>query len=958
MLVGGATTQLGRERGRDARGVALDLDHPRPGSASETRQIGRRRDIHRTADDEQQLAGLHVLHGLLEQRGGDRLAEEHDIGPQRATTSTARDQPSAAEQRAGRLARAPARVAARARERAVQLEDWMRDADLVRGRLVQPVDVLREHGDEPREASEREVSRARTRLVLAEERRDDPPQRLGLVVKAPDADRVVARVLLPQLLARGQPARARDAGARQRDDAWPLARLAPRRQLAGPSRMLEHLGHEWHRAQLEHARLARAALDVVEHPGDAGLHERREAERRGLVASDTQLLARFFIFALRAQGEGQREARQRTAATRDRATQARQRALDITDEHQRGRDDPLDHGAARIELRGRASMRERASPITVGPQRLGEVGPRRDVARVVLDGPLQRRERLADVPRGQQLGTARARVVVHAREYTTTRPRDAHPRPRLLCATTGHASGVRERRGMPARPPISTSFPRSVLAPYNRGRMARPKGEGEDDELAALRSDLADVRADLRDARADRDEARDEVKRLREEIKLAREERDAAREELARIKAEGVSSRRLSHDKLEIIKELQASIISTAPDIDDTLQALTEMRTGLKSIADSVELLASNAEESSSSILQMAAANDGVAESMFNLASSVEETAISIEEMTFSVREVAKNIEALSTTAEETSSAMNEMDISIQQVENNANETAQLSEEVVWAAEGGVDAINRTIEVINLIKTYSADAVTVISRLGQRIGEIGTILTVIDDVAEQTNLLALNAAIIAAQAGEHGKGFAVVADEIKDLAERSATSTKEISDIIKAVQRESYNAVEAVQRSSKSVDDGVRVSHQAEDSLKRISDSARRSTQMVREIARATVEQTKGSKQVTDAINVVATTVQQVATATSEQARGAEQIMKSAEKMKSITRHVERSTQEQTRGSRQITQAIETISEMVSQLSTAHQGQTQNADTIVARLSSIREAAQSQMELIERALDH
>src|SRR5690606_10210487 len=190
-------------------------------------------------------------------------------------------------------------------------------------------------------------------------------------------------------------------------------------------------------------------------------------------------------------------------------------------------------------------------------------------------------------------------------------------------------------------------------------------------------------------------------------------------------------------------------------------------------------------EESSSSILEMAAANDEVAESMFNLAASVQQTATSIEEMAFSVREVANNIDALSGTAAETSSAMNEMDIWIQQVENNANETAQLSEEVVWAAEGGVDAINQTIQVITLIKKSAQDAVSVIARLGERIGEIGKILSVIDDVSEQTNLLALNAAIIAAQAGEHGKGFAVVADEIKDLAARSGQSTKEIADIIK-----------------------------------------------------------------------------------------------------------------------------------------------------------------------------
>ncbi len=291
---------------------------------------------------------------------------------------------------------------------------------------------------------------------------------------------------------------------------------------------------------------------------------------------------------------------------------------------------------------------------------------------------------------------------------------------------------------------------------------------------------------------------------------------------------------------------------------------------------------------------------------------------------------------------------MNEMDVSIRQVENNANETARLSEEVSKAASSGGDAIQHTIDGINKIKESSSEAVRVISSLGTKIGEIGKILNVIDDVAEQTNLLALNAAIIAAQAGDHGKGFAVVADEIKDLAERAGASTKEIAELIKGVQGESKNAIAAVERGAQSVEDGVRVSHQAEDALRRILDSAERSTQMVREIARATVEQARGSKQVTDAIHSIAGTVQQIATATAEQARGSEQIMRSAERMRAITKHVERSSQEQARGGKQITKAIESISEMVSQLNNAQREQATGGQQTLATVEQLREIARRQ----------
>ena len=115
---------------------------------------------------------------------------------------------------------------------------------------------------------------------------------------------------------------------------------------------------------------------------------------------------------------------------------------------------------------------------------------------------------------------------------------------------------------------------------------------------------------------------------------------------------------------------------------------------------------------------------------------------------------------------------------------------------------------------------------------------IGNILNVIDDVAEQTNLLALNAAILAAQSGEHGKGFAVVADEIKDLAERTGASTKEISELIRAVQEQSKNAVTAMHRGVKNVEEGVRLGQDAETALKKIQESSQKSTHMVKAIAR------------------------------------------------------------------------------------------------------------------------
>lgn len=78
---------------------------------------------------------------------------------------------------------------------------------------------------------------------------------------------------------------------------------------------------------------------------------------------------------------------------------------------------------------------------------------------------------------------------------------------------------------------------------------------------------------------------------------------------------------------------------------------------------------------------------------------------------------------------------------------------------------------------------------------GRRIGElkaqsrqIGDIVEAVVMIADQTNLLALNTAIEAARAGEHGRGFAVVAVEVRNLAEISEKSARDIHGVVDEIE--------------------------------------------------------------------------------------------------------------------------------------------------------------------------
>jgi methyl-accepting chemotaxis protein len=379
--------------------------------------------------------------------------------------------------------------------------------------------------------------------------------------------------------------------------------------------------------------------------------------------------------------------------------------------------------------------------------------------------------------------------------------------------------------------------------------------------------------------------------------------------------------------------------------IDETYQSIDQLNNGVRKITDNVEALSASSEETSSSMLEMVASMEEVSRHTDTLFSSVEETASATHQMVSSINEVDQNVVYLTNFVTDTSSSMVEMSASIAQVETNAARSYDLALAVADAAESGMKAVRETIEGMEQIRQSVIETNSVVARLGDRSIAIGKILNVIEDVAEQTNLLALNAAILAAQAGEYGKGFSVVAAEIRELSERTASSTRDIANLIQSVQTEVENALRVTSSGSSLVENGVALSHQAGKALNNILASATKSSSMGKEIASATREQATGSETITRSIEKLQSMVGQINGATRQQAQGSDHIMRAVESMREVTKYVRQAMVEQKSGSSMISSAAERMIEMIHEIFQVAAGQASESEKIVATMQQVRAIA-------------
>jgi methyl-accepting chemotaxis protein len=362
----------------------------------------------------------------------------------------------------------------------------------------------------------------------------------------------------------------------------------------------------------------------------------------------------------------------------------------------------------------------------------------------------------------------------------------------------------------------------------------------------------------------------------------------------------------------------------------DTLgNAFQQMVRSLRNLVRSVRDLASQVASASN---QVAGASDESAKVSLQASSAIDEVTSTMHEMSVNVQNMVKSTQTQASSVSETSASIDQMVASIQRVADTAKVLLDISNRSREEVHSGITTMDKATEGLNKINNTIRSSGQIIDALGQRADDIGKIIEVIDDLAEQTNLLALNAAIEAARAGEHGLGFAVVADEVRKLAEKSAQSTKEISELIQSIQKEARKAVENMDQSTTIVNEGLDLGGELNGALRKISNVVTEVYKFAQEIGAATNEQSHGSSQIARATTRLNEITHEINSAVEEQASGAQAVVKAMERMRELV-------QQSTSGSTELAASAEQMSKMSRELLDAMERVAGNTSDLERRVS-------------------
>ncbi|MDR2554435.1 MAG: HAMP domain-containing methyl-accepting chemotaxis protein [Fibromonadaceae bacterium] len=290
------------------------------------------------------------------------------------------------------------------------------------------------------------------------------------------------------------------------------------------------------------------------------------------------------------------------------------------------------------------------------------------------------------------------------------------------------------------------------------------------------------------------------------------------------------------------------------------------------------------------------------------LSSSSEKTVKQSTEAANTTGQITENIHAIASGAERASANANEVASAAEEMSVNMNTVAAAIEQMSASISEIASNAGEARKVSGEATVKSKEATNVINKLGLAAKEIGQITEVIKKIADKTNLLALNATIEAASAGESGKGFAVVAGEIKELANQSAASADNITNMIESIQAGTNDAIEVIGEVSSII---TKINHGVEAIAGHVSQQTKASN----EIASNVVQANTGAKRVASAIA-------EVAKGTNNVSRNANEVAEGATNVSSNVVDVSHVAEEAARDAEQVNKFAMDLSKVASDLKT------------------------------------
>ncbi|MCB0166176.1 MAG: HAMP domain-containing protein [Anaerolineae bacterium] len=371
----------------------------------------------------------------------------------------------------------------------------------------------------------------------------------------------------------------------------------------------------------------------------------------------------------------------------------------------------------------------------------------------------------------------------------------------------------------------------------------------------------------------------------------------------------------------------------------DTLGlAFSQMLDNLNGLVQQIAENATSVEQASSQLSgaanQSAQATDQIAAIMQQIAQGSSQQSDSINHTVSAVAQTNQAIEGVAQGAQEQATAVtrgammaNQIAETLQQITQGAEAAANKGAHSSQTAQTGAQTVHQAIKALDSIKLSVGLASEKVTEMGHLSGQISGIVETIDDIASQTNLLALNAAIEAARAGEHGKGFAVVADEVLKLAEKSATATKEIVELIHNIQNRVTEAIQAMAQSSIEVNNGATQAEQAGQALTNILELIEGMQQDATDAVKLAHQARAAGEELSHTMDSVSAIVEENTASTEEMAATSIVVQEEIEAIAGISREnaamveeVGAATEEMNAQAEEVTASAQTLAEMAGQL--------------------------------------